>query len=303
MAARARQRRAARLERVLEYIDAHPGETFEVEFLSGLANISPFHFHRVLSAYLGESVSAYVRRRTLERAARRLLLDGASVTACSASAGYASSSAFARAFRRQFDVCPRDLATRLRARRAASAAYLPCGLEYRRLAPMEVVAIRRFGAHDQAAPAAWSALQASLHGAALEPGQTLYLGVPSDWPELTPEPLRRYEACARADLPPSAELFAKHIAGGDYAVFQYCGPFAGLPAAHQAVLWSWYPRSGTRLREVPAFHLLTDPSACTRPDADVVGEIFLPIERPATSRARVGQAVLARTATAFSVFA
>ena len=71
MNASARQRRAARLEFVLEYIDAHPGETGDVEFLSELASISPFHFHRVMSSYLGESVSSYVRRRALERAALR----------------------------------------------------------------------------------------------------------------------------------------------------------------------------------------------------------------------------------------
>ena len=282
MNASAKQRRAARLEFVLEYIDAHPGETGDMGFLSDLASISPFHFHRVMSSYLGESVSSYVRRRALERAALRMLLDGASVTTSSALAGYSSSSAFARAFRRQFGTSPRSLAQGLHARRAACAPCLPHGLEFRTLVPQDVLALRRYGAQHLAAPAAWAALKDCV-GNNLPSGSPSWIGIPCASPELTPAARRRYDACVDVALPPDAALVRKHLAGGDYAVFQFCGSLAGLEDAHAAIRWHWYPQSGARMRDAPAFHRLDTAAA---DDGELVAEIFFPIER-ASPRPRV----------------
>ena len=280
MNASARQRRAARLEFVLEYIDAHPGETGNVEFLSELASISPFHFHRVMSSYLGESVSSYVRRRALERAALRMLLDGASVTTAGALAGYSSSSAFARAFRRQFDTSPRQLAQGLHARRAVCAPGLPHGLEFRTLAEQQVLALRRYGAQRTAAPAAWAALKnCLLNGAPAAPPS--WIGIPCDSPELTPAARRRYDACVDVALAADACLVRKHLAGGDYAVFQFRGSLDALEDAHAAIRWHWYPQSGARMRDAPAFHRLNNAIG----DGELVAEIFFPIAR-ATARQR-----------------
>ena len=272
--ASAKQRRAGRLEFVLEYIDAHPGETGDVEFLSALASISPFHFHRVMSSYLGESVSAYVRRRTLERAALRMLLDGASVTTCSALAGYASSSAFARAFRRQFGQSPRGLAPQLLAERWTAVRAVPSGLEFRSVEPLDELALRRYGAAAQAAPSAWAALRAQLASGAADL-MPVWIGIPCDTPQLTPIARQRYDACAAQATLSGGELVRKRIAGGEYAVFQFRGSLTELEAAHAAILWQWYPRSGVRMREAPAFHRLSELSN----PRDVSAEIFFPIER------------------------
>lgn len=265
---------------MLEYIDAHPGETGDVEFLSELANISPFHFHRVMSSYLGESVSAYVRRRTLERAALRMLLDGASVTASGALAGYSSSSAFARAFRRQFGLSPRGLAQRMHARRASSAPWLPNGLEFRTLPAQEMLALRRYGPQQSAAPAAWAALKAMLDNGA--DGSSFNLvGIPCDSPELTPSGKRRYDACVDVTLPPHGELVRKRLAAGDYAVFQFRGTLTALEDAHAAIRWHWYPQSGARMRDAPAFHRLNQAGG----DGELLAEIFFPIESTGARRA------------------
>lgn len=282
--ASARQRRAARLEFVLEYIDAHPGEAGDVEFLSALASISPFHFHRVMSSYLGESVSAYVRRRALERAALRMLLDGTSVTACGALAGYSSSSAFARAFRRQFGLSPRGLAQGMAARRVSCAPCLPDVFEFRTLPAQDMLALRRYGAQDSAAPAAWAALKHVLaEGAAAAPPNLI--GIPCDSPELTPMARRRYDACVDVALPPHGELVRKRLAAGDYAVFPFRGTLAALEDAHAAIRWHWYPQSGARMRDAPAFHRLNEAGG----DGELQAEIFFPIESVG-ARARSGTA-------------
>jgi AraC family transcriptional regulator len=61
------------MHRVVEHIDRHLDEPLELETLAGVAHFSPFHFHRLFSAWMGETLGEYVRRRRLEIAAQRLI--------------------------------------------------------------------------------------------------------------------------------------------------------------------------------------------------------------------------------------
>src|SRR5260370_33568700 len=62
----------ARMHRVLEYIDRQLDQPLELETLAKVANFSSFHFHRLFTAWFGETLGDYVRRRRLETAALRL---------------------------------------------------------------------------------------------------------------------------------------------------------------------------------------------------------------------------------------
>ncbi|HOG94017.1 MAG TPA: AraC family transcriptional regulator, partial [Opitutaceae bacterium] len=58
-----------RLNRVLLYIDQHRSEKLTLETLAAVACLSPFHFHRLFRAMLGEPLGQYVQRVRLETAA------------------------------------------------------------------------------------------------------------------------------------------------------------------------------------------------------------------------------------------
>jgi AraC-like DNA-binding protein len=103
---RRRRRRDESLENVLRYIDAHLSERLDIAVLAGVARISPFHFHRIFSAHVGETVAGYVRRQRLERAARLILLNHASIGETAAMSGYATAAGFTRAFKRHFGLSP-----------------------------------------------------------------------------------------------------------------------------------------------------------------------------------------------------
>ncbi|MCC7413565.1 MAG: AraC family transcriptional regulator [Gammaproteobacteria bacterium] len=255
------QRRIERLEVVLQYIDAHCHEPLDVELLSRQASISRWHFHRVLSSYIGEAVSAYVRRRCLEKAARLLLFHRASATDAAVAAGYATPAGFTRAFRRHFGTSPQRLVRELRDRRPPRAgAAVPEGPVYRRLEPRTVLGTQRFGAYDRAPADAWRAMREFLgrHGA--PQADLVRIGIPLDWPEITAPDMCRYEACVESDLKPAGDVFRKRIEGGDYAVFRYRGPCAGLQQALEAIFWYWYPDAGVTLGEGPVFEQFLGPS-------------------------------------------
>lgn len=94
-----------RINRVLGYIDRHLDEELTVGKLAGVANFSPFHFHRLFSALTGEPLIAYVRRLRIERAARLLCYEPEkAVTNIAIECGYNSTAVFCRHFREHFGV-------------------------------------------------------------------------------------------------------------------------------------------------------------------------------------------------------
>lgn len=94
-----------RIERVADYVYAHCGEDFGIDDLADVAAFSRFHFHRIFSSVMGESVFDFVKRIRLQRAAS-LLVDrpADTVTEVALASGFSSPSVFARAFKERFGV-------------------------------------------------------------------------------------------------------------------------------------------------------------------------------------------------------
>src|ERR1700682_5272134 len=94
-----RQEYVARMHRVLEHIDRQLDQQLELDTLARVANFSSFHFHRLFTAWMGETLGDYIRRRRLETSALRLVAQPRlTVTQVALSVGFCSSEAFARAF-------------------------------------------------------------------------------------------------------------------------------------------------------------------------------------------------------------
>ena len=77
-----------------------------------MAHFSRFHFHRVFSGLVGESLSAHVRRLRLERAAGELRWTDRPVIDIALDAGYDAPEPFTRAFRGHFGEPPSRFRTR-----------------------------------------------------------------------------------------------------------------------------------------------------------------------------------------------
>jgi AraC family transcriptional regulator len=75
-----RESRSDSLDAVLAHIEGHLFAPLSVVILANVAGLSPFHFSRLFTARIGESVMAYVRRRRMLRAAARLARNPGSKT-------------------------------------------------------------------------------------------------------------------------------------------------------------------------------------------------------------------------------
>jgi AraC family transcriptional regulator len=99
----------SRINRVMDYIDQHLDEPLDLNQLAEVAYFSPYHFHRIFRAMVGEPLKHYIKRVRLEKAAILLKQNaGTSVTEVALNCGYNSSAAFARAFKEFFGVSASD---------------------------------------------------------------------------------------------------------------------------------------------------------------------------------------------------
>jgi AraC family transcriptional regulator len=133
----------ARINCAIDHVVRNLREELRLEEVAAVAAFSPFHFHRVFKAMMGETLAEFVKRTRLERAV--FLMAHApkrSLTEVAFDCGFASSSDFSRCFKQHFGVAPSafDLKALRDSRRAEFDVALDSGpwkAPFARLAPGE----------------------------------------------------------------------------------------------------------------------------------------------------------------------
>ena len=99
----------ARMNRVVDYINTHLDFEITLTQLAEIACFSPFHFHRLFSAFAGETVSQYILRLRIEKAADQLIYQKQKiVTEIALDCGFSGSAVFSRSFREQRGMSPSE---------------------------------------------------------------------------------------------------------------------------------------------------------------------------------------------------
>ncbi len=97
-----------RVNRAIDYVISRLASPLRLAQVARAAQLSPFHFHRVFQALVGETLASFVKRLRLERALVRMAHRPASLTAIALECGFSSSSDFSRCFKKRFGVPPRS---------------------------------------------------------------------------------------------------------------------------------------------------------------------------------------------------
>ncbi len=97
----------ARIEKAVLFIEDNLSTNLRVADVAKNAHLSPFHFQRLFSAYLGEPVSQYILCRRLERAANILSKKTTvNLLKLALESGFDTHSSFTKAFKKRFGVTP-----------------------------------------------------------------------------------------------------------------------------------------------------------------------------------------------------
>lgn len=291
-----------RINLVLRHIEQHLDSRPDLEELARIACFSPYHFHRIFSSMVGESVAAYIRRLLLERAAMQLGHSPESVTQIALGAGYDSVDAFTRAFRAHMGMLPSEYRRRkghLEAARRRDlgrplfyhemTSHPPMNVRVEKFPPRLVAAVRHTGPYDESGPA-WGKLCAALGANGLLTDTSVAYGVSYDNPDITAPQKCRMDACV--SLPPelletcaelcpllqNEDIFLRHIGGEqEYAALRIRGPYTLLHPAYRSLFGMWFPQSGREPENEPGFEIYWNSPQIT-PPADLLTEICIPLK-------------------------
>ena len=125
-----------RLNRAIDHVTRNLNQPLPLEEVAKVACFSPYHFHRIFRAALGETLHDFVKRVRLERALYLMShREHPVLTEVALACGFSSSSDFSRSFREQYGVPPRafDLERFRRDRRDQMMSALPEGYRLDRL--------------------------------------------------------------------------------------------------------------------------------------------------------------------------
>lgn len=279
-----------RLDKVLVHIRDHMDEPLSLFALASVACFSPFHFHRIFSAYTGETLGGYIRRIRLERAALRLRNSADPVTEIALSAGYETPASFAKAFRQHFRMTPTEFKSGGESANLGLLGEVDFKIGdksgnakapvIRILEEQMVYFVRKTGRFDRSAAEAWTRLMKFAYPRRLMTKATRCIGVSHDFPEVTPEDKIRYDACITADgdAKPEEEIGVKAICGGTHAVFLHKGPYDRLSESYGHIFSEWVPASGRKLRDAPCFELYLNRDPCRTKPENLRTEIHVPVE-------------------------
>ncbi|TQV85286.1 AraC family transcriptional regulator [Aliikangiella coralliicola] len=273
-----------RMKRVEKYIEENLDSELSLKKLSQIACYSSFHFHRIFSVYLGESVYAYKKRLLLERSVKQLIHSDISITQIAFAAGYENQPSFNKAFKNCFNTTPSECRLKKLSLTRSNLAIMEMKLmkaEMRSLKPISVLSVRKRGDYSTAAGEAWNILMKYTYSNRLMTKETELIGISHDDPSVTTPDNIRYDACVTNEqlADGEGEVVVNDIEGGLYAVFLHKGSYQNLKESYASIFHRWLPGSGYRLRELPPFekYLNRNPSR-TKPE-NLRTEIYIPVTK------------------------
>ena len=267
-----------RMVKVLVYLEQHLEKELTIEELSNVSCFSRFHFQRIFSAAVGESVYGYLRRLRIQKAARLIVYSDKSITEIALSVGYASSSSFTKAFKNVVGQNPQALrnARKLPDLHPVSQQlihYQEVKMKHRIEERKEqtMLFLRKTGAYEKAAPAAWRQIVEFAHQKGICLKTYPLVGFALDDPTITDEPHLRFDIGILGLKEPKAEglLGLQTLAGGPYAVFEHHDHYNCLSDTFAEIYGYYLPKNDLEPRdehpfchylegETPLFSLSTD---------------------------------------------
>jgi AraC family transcriptional regulator len=265
---------AARMHRVLEYIDRHLDQELSLRKLARIANFSAYHFHRVFSSWTGETLGNYLRRRRLEVAAVRLAAQPRlPILNVAVAVGFGSTEAFARAFKARFGrsasawrtAIARQRNSGQELRNPGQAAGVPASDNDRNLEggaamkvkiidrkPVKIHYLRHVGPYGQPLAEFWQRTVYPWLAANDQLGQPRY-GISLDDPTITAADKCRYDAGVevRGKITVPGRSLTTTVPGGQYAVTAFRGTADQIGGVWDLMLREWLPRSGMQLDARP----------------------------------------------------
>jgi AraC family transcriptional regulator len=311
------ERRAAyktRINRAVDFIERNLEGELTLEAMAKEASFSPYHFHRVFGAFVGETVSRFVQRTRIEKAASLLIQHRRkSVTEIALECGFSSPAVFARSFKQAFGMSAtawrngghpvvakyhdadfgdpeadygilsfrRDPKTTEPRWRIRCPGHDPVSVREQTLPPWRVAYARHTGPY-QGMAAVFERLFTTLMTWATPRGllteDARVLAVYHDDPYITDDDKLRVSACLTVPdgTLVDGEIGSMTLAGGRYAMGRFELGEKDYARAWHALMGGWLPESGFEPDDRPCFELYHN-DCSSHPEGKSVVDICIPV--------------------------
>jgi AraC family transcriptional regulator len=98
------------IDQVIQYIESNLSNKISLTEVANVSHFSVYHFHRIFTGIIGETVNDYIVRRRLERAINLLIFKTElSITRVALESGFSSSANFSKAVKLHFGFSPSEI--------------------------------------------------------------------------------------------------------------------------------------------------------------------------------------------------
>jgi AraC family transcriptional regulator len=277
-----------RINQASAFIQNNISRQITLNEVAAAANFSPFHFHRIFSAFTGETIFEYLIRTRMKKAVE-LLMSGHPSNQIAFETGYQTTAAFAKAFKRTFGCSPttykrKFLSDRITyAKEMKGQAFAHHQPAIKELPALPILYVTRKGRvnenYNKAADEAFGVLRVYLDNNNVDTSGILRLGIIRDMEGIDSGECR-FEACFSLIKDPafsdSTEVNEKMIDAGKWAVFRHHGAYNSLWQTWNWIYRYWYPSASVAFRDADPFEVYLNSPRQTKP-ADLLTDIHIPI--------------------------
>lgn len=246
-----------RLNVIVNYINNHLDSKIDIKTLAELSHFSPFHFHRISRALLGEPIGKYISRMRLETAAKMLRYSNNTIEDIGYSVGFETPSSLSKAFKLQFGITPSEYRNNIAftIKKTNTMEKRTLNIKKPKIQELEdqkCLYLRMQGAYQNLDYAgAWEKLWGQVKAQKLFTKGIKMIGLPYDDPKVTEDDKIRYDACLiiHKEAKPTGDIGVKTLKGGKFAVFLYQGPYRYFAEVYDYIFNDWLMNSEHELRD------------------------------------------------------
>lgn len=298
-----------RIDRVIQYIESNLTNKISLAEVAEVSHFSAFHFHRIFTGIVGETVNDYIARRKLECAVNLLIFKtDLSITQVAFDGGFSSSANFSKAVKLHFGFSPSEIRNPNKIKDSKigkisskyGKAFNPLDLypnritnnvmnnptiedinmniEVRELSNLRVCTMSSQGGYvPEGIYEAWDKLISWASNNGIKAEQQQRFAFAFDNPAITPIDKCRYDAAIviETDMPVNLPFATSEIPAGKYAVLYYKGSPEETLKAQMSIYSDWLPNSGF---EPDDFPLLENYLNDVRADGYLEMEIYVKLK-------------------------
>ncbi len=250
------------VNRAIEYIEENLKSPVQIEDIAAVAFYSKYHFQRLFSLMVGETVGSYLRKRRLTEAARELVDTERSIIDIALDYQFQSQESFGRSFKTQFEITPHQYRKEGNAnahRKAHSLTPIAVSFLNNRISKepefvtrekIPLLGFSYFGQNQQEIQEIWASLEQriGLISELLEPGRMYGMVCydeqflkSRDFGYLAAGELKKEAFTSLGDIP--FEFTLRVLPAATYAVFTQKGVFNQIPVAYEYIYGKWFSQS------------------------------------------------------------